>query len=79
MIKFERAAKTRFHGFETSNGLFLRVIVCVFITTFQLPLVRNDCCVLALGTRFSGNAGAGQSDCLGSFHVSPLTSRGGRG
>ncbi|XP_008524301.1 acidic leucine-rich nuclear phosphoprotein 32 family member A isoform X2 [Equus przewalskii] len=26
--------------------------------TFQLPLVRNDCCVLALGTSFSGNARA---------------------
>lgn len=72
MIKFERAVKTRFHSFETSNGLFLRGIMCLCLSrTFQLPLVRNDCCVLALGTSFSGNAGAGQSDFLGSFTAHP--------
>lgn len=74
MVKFERAVKTRFHSFENSNGLFLRVIMRLHLArTFQLPLVRSDCCVLALGTSFSGSAGAGQSDFLGSIDVLPTS------
>lgn len=72
MIEFERTVKTRFHSFETSNGLFLRVIMCLCLSrTVPLPLVRSDCCVLALGTSFSGNTRAGQSDSLGSL-IAPL-------